>query len=107
MEKRSRNSKDERNPQRSTKSRLGSVRNIGGAEDVSEADWTSVDPKTCMALVALVASMGGATRFGYTRDGGAFSIGLYLDDDRETLYYPPGSEMEANIQNLIYALGGK
>lgn len=50
------------------------------------ADWANANPEDVLRLVCAVASEGGAVRLGYTRDGGAYSIGLYLGADSKTYY---------------------
>lgn len=97
----SRNAQDNR---KAAKSRLSHVRTSGNDGIGQVADWTAVNPKICMGLVAVTASMGGAVRFGYTRDGGAYSVGLYLDDDRETFYFRPSDDIDQDIQQLVDAM---
>lgn len=50
------------------------------------ADWRNANPDTALRLVCAVASQGGAVRYGYTRDGGAYSIGIYMGEDSKTYY---------------------
>ncbi len=50
------------------------------------ADWVNASPGNLHKLVCLVASAGGAVRYGYTRDGGAYSIGIYLGENSKTYY---------------------
>jgi len=50
------------------------------------ADWANASPELVLALVCLVGAVGGAVRLGYTRDGGAYSIGIYLGNDSKTYY---------------------
>jgi len=50
------------------------------------ADWANADAALLLQLVCAVAVEGGAVRCGYTRDGGAYSIGLYLGSDSKTYY---------------------
>lgn len=68
------------------------------------ADWGKVTGSLLVDLVQVVTRLGGAVRFGYTRDGGAYSIGLYLDDDRETFYCKPDSDLDGFITNLTELL---
>lgn len=64
------------------------------------ADWGSVTPAILVDLIQVVARLGGASRFGYTRDGGAYSVGIYLDDDRETFYFKPGQDIDDGLTRL-------
>lgn len=87
-----------------SKSRLSIIRNVKDEGNGNVADWASVTPKVLVELITVVAGMGGATRFGYTRDGGAYSVGIYLDDDRETFYYKPGDDIDDALTQLAELL---
>lgn len=50
------------------------------------ADWNNADAMLVLQLVCSVGSEGGAVRLGYTKDGGAYSIGIYLGADSKTYY---------------------
>lgn len=47
-------------------------------------DYALIPPEELALLVIEVTTYGGAIRFGYTRDGLSFCIGIYGDGD----YYP-------------------
>lgn len=64
------------------------------------ADWQNADPTIVMGLVCTVAAAGGAVRLGYTRDGGAYSIGLYLGDDSKTYYCNDAEGINERIKEL-------
>jgi hypothetical protein len=55
-------------------------------------NWAGEDGETIVALIDLVTSRGGAVRFGYSRDGCAGSVGVYLGDSRDTLWINPEDE---------------
>lgn len=57
------------------------------------ADWGSVTPEVISSLVGMVTSRGGAVRFGYTRDGGAYALGLYYGNDSKTYYCRPNEDV--------------
>lgn len=59
------------------------------------ADWSTVALPNLRECIAVVASRGGALRFGYTRDGGAYAIGIYGDGDPYTVYVRPSEDMAA------------
>lgn len=63
---------DEKKPKKD-----GSPRKRRKTEDV--ADWHGIDGDLLRTLIATVTSHGGAIRFGYSRDGGAYSVGVYGD----------------------------
>lgn len=68
------------------------------------ADWGGIDGKVVVDLVQVITRLGGAVRFGYTRDGGAYSVGIYLDDDRSTFYFSPDVDVEAALEKLTEKL---
>lgn len=89
---------------KSSKSRLSMIRNVKGEDSSNVADWGTITPKILVDLVQVVAAAGGAVRFGYTRDGGAYSVGVYLDDDRETFYFKPADDLDDAIGQLTEML---
>lgn len=74
----------------------------GASTDV--ADWSSVDANAIQRVIAAFAAAGGAVRFGYSRDGGAYSLGVYLEDDHETLYFKPYENVTAKLTELVERL---
>jgi hypothetical protein len=62
-----------------------------------DADWASIDPELLRSTIAAVARSGCAIRFGYSRDGGAFAIGIVGDGDPYTVW---GSNAEATEEKL-------
>ena len=50
------------------------------------ADWETVPGDLLCRVVATVTRGGGAVRFGYTRDGGAYALGIYDDGTHNTEY---------------------
>lgn len=75
-----------------------------GTGNRDHADWTAVDGRWLAEAIAAVAARGGALRFGYTRDGGAYAVGVYGDGDKPyTDYIKPGESVEAYLEQLVYA----
>lgn len=70
------------------------------------ANWALVDRETLAYAVTVVASWGGALRLGYTRDGGAYSIGVYGDGEPYTEYIRPNESVEEYLQQLAVDFGG-
>jgi len=64
------------------------------------ADWGSVDAGIIQRAIATVAKAGGALRFGYTRDGGAYALGVLGDGDPYTEYLRPGDDVEQYLTVL-------
>ena len=65
------------------------------------ADWANADASLLFQLVCVVAMENGAVRFGYTRDGGAYSIGIYLGADSQTYYCNEKEGINDKLAGLI------
>lgn len=65
------------------------------------ADWTAVDGRWLSTAAAAIGLLGGAIRFGYTRDGGAYAIGLYVGDEHHTQYLKPDENVEEFLKSVI------
>ena len=65
------------------------------------ADWSGVDATKLAKAAAAICKHGGAIRLGYTRDGGAYAIGIYGDGEPFTEYVPPSDDVDAYLQGLI------
>lgn len=50
--------------------------------------------------IQTVAIAGGALRFGYTRDGGAFAIGVYGDGEPYTVYCTPSEDVDSVLRSI-------
>ena len=77
-------------------------RRYGNNEKVTgRADWRTVNNTAIVAVIQAAAEVGGALRFGASRDGGAFALGVYGDGpDVYTLYAGSAEEMEEHITHL-------
>jgi len=64
------------------------------------ADWGTVTPEVIHTLVASVTAIGGAVRFGYSRDGGAYSIGILGDGEPYTEYFRPNDDIDARLLQM-------
>lgn len=64
------------------------------------ADWASVDGSLVVRAVAAIGVGGGALRLGYTRDGGAYAIGIYDGDNKETIYVSPNDDVEETLREI-------
>ena len=71
--------------------------------DVSagSTDWSVANSGLIVKLIDTVSSRGGAVRFGYTRDGGAYAVGLYYGGESTTEYCRPSEELDDFIQKWI------
>lgn len=71
-----------------------------GKLDHEISDWQTANPDLVLRAIAVVAYKGGALRFGYTRDGGAYAIGVYLGGDHFTEYIRPSEDIDRYLADL-------
>ena len=65
------------------------------------ADWAGVEPEAIRDAITALGSIGGALRFGYSRDGGAYAVGVYgLENQPYTDYLRPGDDIPAYLYGL-------
>jgi len=69
--------------------------------NIQPADWASVNAELLRRAIAAVGARGGAIRFGYTRDGGAYAVGLLGDGDPYTEYLRPSDDIDAYFEGVI------
>lgn len=92
------------------KGKRGSVRNdrrleaFAGREKSAAADWSGCDPERLQAVVHNITELGGAVTFGTSRDGGAYSVTLMLDGERETLWFNGDADVDEKLQTVIETL---
>ena len=88
------------------KGRKASIRKHEVKRGTSEkADWASVEAKAISAAIQAVAYQGGALRFGYTSDGGAYALGIYGDGEPKTEYFRPDEDVTGYLYALTEAWG--
>lgn len=80
-------------------------RRSNSATHANSADWSEVDAELIRKVVAAVAKDDGAIRFGYSRDGGAFGVGIYGDGEPFTEYIPVTGDIEGHLRELIEDYG--
>lgn len=88
----------------------GSVRNDtrlaafakGGPAD--GADWGGCDPERIQGVVVAITALGGAVTFGMSRDKGAHSLTLMLDDSRKTLWFNGDAELSEELLDVTATL---
>jgi len=76
------------------------------SSDSQPADWSSANAILMREAIRCVSTSGGAVRFGYSRDGGAYALGIYGDGDPYTEYIRPGESIDEVLLALIYAFDG-
>ena len=65
------------------------------------ADWASASSEKVMQAIELAARTGGAIRFGYSRDGGAYALGIYGDGKPYTVFVTPAEDIDATLDDVI------
>lgn len=101
---------DEQLEKKSKGKKRGSVDNegrlkrllAGTGQQTGKADWSAADPRWIAGVVHAITRVGGAVSFGYSRDGGAYSVSIMLDGDRETLWFNGGADIDAELE-AVYA----
>lgn len=96
-----RNGKGKRRGSTDNKRRLDAFRKAVGS---SEATWDSCDPKWLQAVVVSITTLGGAVTFGLSRDGGAHSVTLMLDGERETMWYNGDADLDDALKTILGSL---
>lgn len=75
-------------------------RRAGGSGTIREADYGLAHGEAIKRAVESMARLGGAIRFGYTRDRGAYAIGIYCNGDYTTQYCPGNEDINAWLNQL-------
>lgn len=81
-----------------TSSRVSGLKDWQGVGNV--ADWASADPQILIAAIVAVTRDGGAIRFGYSRDGGVYAVGIYDNGTNETLYVRPSEGIDEFLRSV-------
>lgn len=87
-------------------SKRGSVNNAGRLAAFADSrgkgdfDWGACDPRWLQDVVVLITSMGGAITIGRSRDGGAGSVTLLLDGDRQTLWFNGDADLNGELERV-------
>lgn len=81
--------------------KAGGRRYGANAAERRAADWGTAKADEVKALIVAAARAGGAVRFGYTADQGAYALGIYGDGDTPyTEYVRPGEDLGEVLRNL-------
>jgi hypothetical protein len=87
---------------RDGKNRQTSGRTFRPSVEISvTADWGRVDAEQLRSTIDVMTQTGGALRCGVTRDGGAYSLGIYGDGPEPyTVYVRPNEDMTEILAEL-------
>jgi len=67
----------------------------------SVADWGTADPARVVELISVVTVAGGLCSFGYTRDGGTYTVTVILDGDKSTDYCRATENIDTFLGDLV------
>lgn len=68
---------------------------------VGKADWGEASSQKLLTAVKSVTAHGYAIRFGYTKDGGAFAIGILGDGEPFTEFVRPTEDIDLYLEGII------
>lgn len=95
---------------RKGKGARGSVRNADRLQAFASGgktgggDWGACSPERIQAVVVGITVLGGAVTFGMSRDMGAHSLTLLLDDKKRTLWFNGDAELEDELEAVAGTL---
>lgn len=69
-----------------------------------QPDWLRINMELMHAVIGVATKDDGAIRFGYSRDGGAYSVALYMGGTPDTSYYHSDEEVSDYLQKVWEAL---
>lgn len=88
----------------------GSVKNsdrldaFANGRGKGSADWGGCDPARLQAVIVGITAMGGAVTYGLSRDRGAYSLTLMLDEQRKTLWFNGDAELDDELAKVVATL---
>lgn len=68
-----------------------------------KASWRGAPAENLWEVIVNITEQGGAIRFGLTRDGGAYAVGIYDNGEHETEYLKPGEDLRGYLEELATA----
>lgn len=75
-----------------------------GRRGKGSADWETCSAEQIKAVITSITAKGGAVTFGLSRDEGAHSLTLLLDDSRATMWYNGDAVLDDALQEVINTL---
>jgi len=74
---------------------------FGADKKTGGADWSSCDAELLKEVVVLITDLGGAVIIGMSRDQGAHSMTLMLDDTRKSLWFDGDADLDEKLQEVV------
>lgn len=65
------------------------------------ADWAAVSGDAIRNAICAAGKCGGAIRFGYSSDGGAYGVGIYGDGQPYTEWVRPDEDVEEFLESVV------
>lgn len=90
----------------------GSTNNVGRLDAFASgnlaggASWATADAEWVSTVVVAITRLGGAVTFGLSRDEGAHSLTLMLDNTRKTLWYNGAADLNEELRAVVATLDG-
>jgi len=79
---------------------------FGKVDAANGADWGNCSSQKLQAMVVAITSLGGAVILGLSRDQGAHSLTLLLDDDKQPLWFNGDAVLDDELDAVIATLEG-
>lgn len=68
------------------------------------ADWGGCDARKLQAVMVAITALGGAVTFGLSRNQGAHSLTLLLDDNRTSLWFNGDADLDEALDGVVATL---
>lgn len=79
---------------------------VAGHKAQTQPDWGRIDDQLIFKLVQAATEEDGAIMFGYSRDGGAYSVKIYGGGDTQTFYEHEDEAITRIMTNIMEVLNG-
>lgn len=86
---------------RGTVNNKNRLANFTKARTGKQADWGGCDAAKLQGVVVAITDLGGAITIGLSRDKGAHSMTLLLDETRETMWFNRDADLDAELDDII------
>jgi len=102
--------KNQKHEARGKTSNRGSVNNsarlaaFNQRAGTGSADWGGCRAEVLQEVVTAITNLGGACTFGLSRDHGAHSLTLMLDNERTTLWFNGGADLDDELAQVMETL---
>jgi len=83
--------------------RSDAMKRFAAAKQNEQPDWGRIEPQLVWQFIQRMTQDDGAVMFGYSRDGGAYSIKVYAGDEPEKAYFHSDQEITDFMQYMLEA----